>query len=127
MRSTLLFVWALSLVIVSEAGAQFDYYQNYLYPDQHYFRTTNYPLRAAPQSRSLFNSWTVTIATSTFTFTVTSSSTCTTSTAALKSCSPSKGRRRRSHQDISSLLYTEDDDEIPDIFLPIKYILFSMI
>ena len=63
------------------------------------------------QGRMFFTTITVTFATTTSTFTSTTSTTCTTSTAGIKSCSPSKGRRRRSHIDVSGLLYNEDEDE----------------
>ena len=63
------------------------------------------------QGRFFFTTVTVTFATTTSTYTTTTSTTCTTSTAALRSCSPSKGRRRRSHIDISGLLYNEDENE----------------
>ena len=63
------------------------------------------------ENRFFFTTVTVTFATTTSTYTTTTSTTCTTSTAALRSCSPSKGRRRRSHIDISGLLYNEDENE----------------
>ena len=63
------------------------------------------------QGRFFFTTVTVTFATTTYTFTKTTSTTCTTSTGTLKSCSPSKGRRRRSHIDVSGLLFNEDENE----------------
>ena len=63
------------------------------------------------ENRFFFTTLTVTFASTVSTITTTISTTCTTSTAALKSCSPSKGRRRRSHIDISGLLYNEDENE----------------
>ena len=105
------------------AEAQF----NFGYPGQHHFRTglplsslTEGNQRESVENRLFFTTLTVTIATTTFTSTFTSSTTCTTSTSNLKTCSPSKGRRRRSQRDISSLMYNEaaETDELdPDVFL----------
>ena len=69
------------------------------------------PHKLRQESRLFFTTITVTFATSTSTSVTTISTTCTTSTGTLKSCSPSKGRRRRSHVDISGLLFNENEDE----------------
>jgi hypothetical protein len=66
-------------------------------------------LQQPKEQRMFFTTLTVTLATTTSTYVTTISTTCTTSTAALKSCSPSKGRRRRSHLDVSGLLYNEEE------------------
>ena len=64
-------------------------------------------LEQPSEQRMFFTTLTVTLATTTSTSITTISTTCTTSTAALKSCSPSKGRRRRAHLDVGALLYNE--------------------
>ena len=65
--------------------------------------------KATQEGRFFFTTLTVTLATTTSTSITTTSTTCTTSTAALKSCSPSKGRRRRAHLDVGALLYNEEE------------------
>ena len=106
------------------AEAQF----NFGYPGQHQFRaglplaslTDGYKREESVENRFFFTTLTVTMATSTYTSTFTTSTTCTTSTSNLKSCSPSKGRRRRSQRDISSLLYNEaaEAEELdPNVFI----------
>ena len=76
--------------------------------------------KTGQEGRFFLTTLTVTFATTTSTSITTISSTCTTSTAALKSCSPSKGRRRRAHLDVGALLYNEEEakeDINSDIFL----------
>ena len=104
------------LLAVCHAEAQFGFGFPNSYP-QHNFRA-GIPISSlsevalpAQQGRMFFTTLTVTLATTTSTSITTVSTTCTTSSAALKSCSPSKGRRRRSHIDISGLLYNEDENE----------------
>jgi len=124
-------LFVVSLVIFVCVKAQFNnyfrennypgqyYYPHEYYPGQHYFRNYLSPFQPyfkaknSQENRSLISTLTITIATSTYTTFVTTSTTCTTSTSWLKSCSPSKGRRRRSQKDISSLLF-KGDDEIED-------------
>ena len=113
----------LGFVANCHAEAQFDYG----YPGQHYFRSglpasslDDGTKKESVENRFFFTTLTVTMATTTYTSTFTTSTTCTTSTAALKICSPSKGRRRRSHRDISSLMYNEaaETEELdPNVFL----------
>ena len=116
----------LSLLAACNAEAQFGFgypVGHYNYQHQPSFRA-GLPVASLieqpSEQRMFFTTLTVTLATTTSTSVTTVSTTCTTSTAALKSCSPSKGRRRRAHLDVSGLLYNEDDeiDGInPNIFI----------
>ena len=67
-----------------------------------------------------FGTLTLTLGSSYSTFTVTTSTTCTTSTAAIKVCSPSKGRRRRSNFGIHRLMFDEEEFDESAIFAPRK-------
>ena len=114
------------LGFVSNCHAEAQY--NFGYPGQYYFRSgfpapsliESFESQQGQENRAFFTTVTVTMATTTYTTTVTTSTTCTTSTSNLKICSPSKGRRRRSQRDISSLMYNEaaETEELdPDVFL----------
>jgi len=103
----------LSLLTICYAAAQngFGYFVDAYNNHQPSFRA-GLPIASLEQpseQRMFFTTLTVTLATTTSTSITTISTTCTTSTAALKSCSPSKGRRRRAHLDVGALLYNEEE------------------
>ena len=67
-----------------------------------------------------FGTLTLTLGSSISTLTVTTTTTCTTSTTAIKVCSPSKGRRRRSNFGIHRLMFDEEEFDESAIFAPRK-------